>query len=71
MNLAFENVENQVYIREHGGVEAIVSGMIAHRADLELQQDACGVLIILATRNEVNRAYIREHGGVEAIVAGM
>eukprot|EP00960_Hanusia_phi_P018085 531792-Hanusia_phi.AAC.1 len=70
MNLACDNNENGAYIREHGGVEAIVAGMVAHRAVLEPQRQACGALMNLAFDDE-NQVYIREHGGVEAIVAGM
>ncbi len=62
--------DNQVVVREKGGIDAIITAMKAHKTAVGVQMDGCGALANLAINDE-NNDVIRDKGGVDVVFTAM
>jgi hypothetical protein len=68
-NFAVES-EHRAFIRDRGGMKAVLDAMASHREHSELQLKACACLANLALE-EYNIDILRRNGGIEAILSAM
>jgi hypothetical protein len=69
-DLTVNDIQQQVKNAEASGIEAVIAGMVAHKASALVQEQACAALRKLA-HNIDNKITIGHAGGIGAVIAGM